>query len=74
MVCKSLIPALGVQRLYVSLSFKASLVYKVSSRPAREGYTVKPCLKIPANQTDILLTDFSEFRLVVLSYYSTDVV
>jgi hypothetical protein len=30
--------------------FKASLVYKVSSRTARAIYTEKPCLEKPANQ------------------------
>jgi hypothetical protein len=27
--------------------FEANLVYRVSSRTAREGYTEKPCLKKP---------------------------
>jgi hypothetical protein len=29
----------------ISFEFEASLVYIVNSRPAKQGYTEKPCLK-----------------------------
>ena len=35
-------------------NFEANLVYKVSSRTARDVYTEKPCLKNPNQQQNIL--------------------
>jgi len=77
---KLLILALRRQRQGVYES-KANLVYRVSSRTAREGYIVRPCLKTDKNkqmneQTDledrtcILYLSVSPLRVVNAPVYS----
>ena len=59
----NLIPALGRQRQADLSKFKASLVYRASSKRNSQGYTDKPCFKKGKGLSSVLSKDIQTIKI-----------